>query len=152
MLPPVNQTRAATASSEASSSSGLLNLNIAQGQIALNTLESNNLLNAVGKTLEEILQVFTDAERQRQADAFKQLEDRREEQRASRFEETKAKKVDDPEEMGFTDYLGIGAMIAGVSAIAGAFVGLRGWEVALVKQLNNVFKVSETNKNRFSKT
>ena len=144
MLPPVNQTRAATASNEASSSSGLLNLNIAQGQIALNTLESNNLLNAVGKTLEEILQVFTDAERQRQADAFKQLEDRREEQRSSRFEETKAKKVDDPEEMGFADYLGIGAMIAGVSAIAGAFVGLRGWEVALVKQLNNVFKVSET--------
>ena len=83
MLPPVNQTRAATASNEASSSSGLLNLNIAQGQIALNTLESNNLLNAVGKTLEEILQVFTDAERQRQADAVKQLEDRIEELRAS---------------------------------------------------------------------
>ena len=73
MLPPVNQTRAATASSEASSSSGLLNLNIAQGQIAVNTFRSNDILNAVGKTLEEILKVFTDAEKRRHYCCWKQV-------------------------------------------------------------------------------
>jgi len=143
MLPPVNQTRAANASNQASSGSGLLNLNIAQGQIALNTLESNNLLNAVGKTLEEILQVFTDAERQRQADAFKQLENSREEKRASRFEEKKAKKVDDSNELGLADFLGIGAMIAGVTAIAGAFVGLRGWEINAVRDIKKIIPTTK---------
>ena len=29
------------------------------------------------------------------------------------------------------DFLGIGAFLAGVTALTGAFVGLRGWEIML---------------------
>ena len=137
-LPSLNQStnRASQARSEERQQLGLA----AQGKIALDGAFRNSILTDSRNFLRDIVSILEYAEEMRARDAKLAYEDRLEAKRkgaVGSVEKDKAKAND----LTLGDYLGIGAFIAGVTSIAGAFVGLRGWELGVIRQIRDAPKI-----------
>jgi len=133
-LPRLNQStnRAAQAKMDERSQLSLA----AQGKIALDGAFRNSLLSENNTHLKDIVNLLAMAEEMRARDAQMEAEDRLEMKRKlnAQMEMDKKEKAEQVE----LDPFGIGAFLAGVTAIAGAFVGLRGWEMGAIRKLGEL--------------
>ena len=133
-LPRLNQStnRAAQAKMEERSQLSLA----AQGKIALDGAFRNSLLSENNTHLKDIVNLLAMAEEMRARDAQMEAEDRLEMKRKlnAQMEMDKKEQAEQVE----LDPFGIGAFLAGVTAIAGAFVGLRGWEMGAIRKLGEL--------------
>ena len=133
-LPRLNQStnRAAQAKMDERSQLSLA----AQGKIALDGAFRNSLLSENNTHLKDIVNLLAMAEEMRARDAQMEAEDRLEMKRRlnAQMEMDKKEKAEQVE----LDPFGIGAFLAGVTAIAGAFVGLRGWEMGAIRKLGEL--------------
>ena len=140
-LPRLNQStnRAAQAKMEERQSLSLA----AMGKIAFDGEFRNSLQQTANVFLERILAVLIQAEATRSLDAVRELEESREAKRKLNavLDQDLASKKSKKEDLKLQDFLGIGAFIAGVTSIAGAFVGLRGWEINAVRQIRDAPKI-----------
>ena len=73
----------------------------------------------------------------------KQIEKDREAGRKKKVEPSKDFKKQFEENYGFP-FLGVGNMLAGIAALAGAAVGLRGWEAGAIKSLSRISRIGPT--------
>ena len=139
-LPRLNQStnRAAQAKMEERSQLSLA----AQGKIALDGAFRNSLLSENNTHLKDIVNLLAMAEEMRARDAQMEAEDRLEMKRKlnAQMEMDKKEQAEQVE----LDPFGIGAFLAGVTAIAGAFVGLRGWEMGAIRRLGELRIFSKT--------
>ena len=139
-LPRLNQStnRAAQAKMEERSQLSLA----AQGKIALDGAFRNSLLSENNTHLKDIVNLLAMAEEMRARDAQMEAEDRLEMKRKlnAQMEMDKKEQAEQVE----LDPSGIGAFLAGVTAIAGAFVGLRGWEMGAIRRLGELRVFSKT--------
>ena len=139
-LPRLNQStnRAAQAKMEERSQLSLA----AQGKIALDGAFRNSLLSENNTHLKDIVYLLAMAEEMRARDAQMEAEDRLEMKRKlnAQMEMDKKEQAEQVE----LDPFGIGAFLAGVTAIAGAFVGLRGWEMGAIRRLGELRIFSKT--------
>ena len=139
-LPRLNQStnRAAQAKMEERSQLSLA----AQGKIALDGAFRNSLLSENNTHLKDIVNLLAMAEEMRARDAQIEAEDRLEMKRKlnAQMEMDKKEQAEQVE----LDPFGIGAFLAGVTAIAGAFVGLRGWEMGAIRRLGELRVFSKT--------
>tara|TARA_B100000212_G_scaffold277930_1_gene217571 strand:- start:476 stop:2317 length:1842 start_codon:yes stop_codon:yes gene_type:complete len=139
-LPRLNQStnRAAQAKMEERSQLSLA----AQGKIALDGAFRNSLLSENNTHLKDIVNLLAMAEEMRARDAQMEAEDRLEMKRKlnAQMEMDKKEQAEQVE----LDPFGIGAFLAGVTAIAGAFVGLRGWEMGAIRRLGELRVFSKT--------
>ncbi len=133
-LPRLNQStnRAAQAKMDERSQLSLA----AQGKIALDCDFRNSLLSENNTHLKDIVNLLAMAEEMRARDAQMEAEDRLEMKRKlnAQMEMDKKEQAEQVE----LDPFGIGAFLAGVTAIAGAFVGLRGWEMGAIRKLGEL--------------
>ena len=133
-LPRLNQStnRAAQAKMDERSQLSLA----AQGKIALDGAFRNSLLSENNTHLKDIVNLLAMAEEMRARDAQMEAEDRLEMKRRlnAQMEMDKKEQAEQVE----LDPFGIGAFLAGVTAIAGAFVGLRGWEMGAIRKLGEL--------------
>ncbi len=133
-LPRLNQStnRAAQAKMDERSQLSLA----AQGKIALDGAFRNSLLSENNTHLKDIVNLLAMAEEMRARDAQMEAEDRLEMKRKlnAQMEMDKKEQAEQVE----LDPFGIGAFLAGVTAIAGAFVGLRGWEMGAIRKLGEL--------------
>ena len=139
-LPRLNQStnRAAQAKMDERSQLSLA----AQGKIALDGAFRNSLLSENNTHLKDIVNLLAMAEEMRARDAQMEAEDRLEMKRKlnAQMEMDKKEQAEQVE----LDPFGIGAFLAGVTAIAGAFVGLRGWEMGAIRRLGELRVFSKT--------
>ena len=139
-LPRLNQStnRAAQAKMDERSQLSLA----AQGKIALDGAFRNSLLSENNTHLKDIVNLLAMAEEMRARDAQIEAEDRLEMKRKlnQQMEMDKKEQAEQVE----LDPFGIGAFLAGVTAIAGAFVGLRGWEMGAIRRLGELRVFSKT--------
>ena len=133
-LPRLNQStnRAAQAKMDERSQLSLAT----QGKIALDGAFRNSLLSENNTHLKDIVNLLAMAEEMRARDAQIEAEDRLEMKRKlnAQMEMDKKEQAEQVE----LDPFGIGAFLAGVTAIAGAFVGLRGWEMGAIRKLGEL--------------
>ena len=133
-LPRLNQStnRAAQAKMDERSQLSLAT----QGKIALDGAFRNSLLSENNTHLKDIVNLLAMAEEMRARDAQMEAEDRLEMKRKlnAQMEMDKKEQAEQVE----LDPFGIGAFLAGVTAIAGAFVGLRGWEMGAIRKLGEL--------------
>lgn len=105
----------------------------AQGKIALDGAFRNSILTDSRNFLRDIVGILEYAEEMRARDARQAEEDRRERMRkpVGSAERDKDKKTE-------LDPFGVGAFLAGLTALTGAFLGIRGWEVAAIKRIGEI--------------
>tara|TARA_E500000178_G_scaffold110814_1_gene110578 strand:- start:801 stop:2645 length:1845 start_codon:yes stop_codon:yes gene_type:complete len=134
-LPEIRKTRASQARETAASEKNT-QVNIAQTAIQA------DISTFTKRTAESLKSMFSLQKSQFELERLKagaELEKEREEARKKKPDD---KSLNDKfeDKFGFGIF-GIGAMIAGVSAIAGAFVGLRGWEAKAVASISRITRI-----------
>ena len=130
-LPSLNQStnRAAQARSEERQGMALA----AQGKIALDGAFRNSVLTESKGFLRDIVSILEYAEEMRAKDARQAYEDRLE---AKRKGPVGSKENEEIEEQ--LDPFGIGMFLAGLTALTGAFLGIRGWEANAIKRIKEI--------------
>jgi len=130
-LPSLNQStnRAAQARTEERQGLALA----AQGKIALDGAFRNNVLIESKNFLRDIVSILEYAEEMRARDARQAYEDRLEAKRKGPVgSKEKEKKQDE------LNPFGIGMFLAGLTALTGAFLGIRGWEANAIKRIKEI--------------
>lgn len=117
----------------------------AMGKVAFDGAIRNELQRATNSLLESILNMMKEAESARAFNAARELEENREGRRKLNavLDQDLALQNQNQNDLKLQDFLGIGAFIAGVTSIAGAFVGLRGWEINAVRQIKDAIPTTK---------
>jgi len=131
-LPEIRKTRASQARETAASEKNT-QVNIAQTAIQA------DISTFTKRTAESLKSMFSLQKSQFELERLKAGAELEKEREAARKGSKKEKSVSEEFKDKFgLEIFGIGAMIAGISAIAGAFVGLRGWEAKAVASIARV--------------
>jgi len=131
-LPSLNQSTNRAAQARAEERQGMALA--AQGKIALDGAFRNSILSESNSFLRDIVSILEYAEEMRAKDARQAYEDRLEAKRkgpvGSKEKEEEVRKELDP--------FGIGMFLAGLTALTGAFLGIRGWEAGAIKRIGEI--------------
>ncbi len=130
-LPRLNQSTNRAAQARAEERQGMALA--AQGKIALDGAFRNSILTDSRNFLRDIVGILEYAEEMRARDARQAEEDRRERMRkpVGSAERDKAKQTE-------LNPFGVGAFLAGLTALTGAFLCIRGWERAAIKRIGEI--------------
>jgi len=130
-LPNLNQStnRAAQAKADERSMQSLA----AMGKVAFDGMSRNTILSESNTYLRDIVTILEYAEEMRSRDARQAMEDRLEAKRKGAVGSEK-----DEEKQTELNPFGVGAFLAGLTALTGAFLGIRGWERAAIKRIGEI--------------